>query len=181
MLNWKYFEKVWKYLSQSELWIYFLIFSLSGFWVWNFEIFPGSAISGLDLGYFQNFWHFSTRHLKLRNFFTQVLLELNFEIFLKFFQTQLTWTGLWNFFEIFSTWFDWSWTLKIFWKFSNLYWLCLNFEFFSWTCTHIWLNLHTTVELCWHLLTQLYCTWLTFPLQMFRHSIKNFSKHFIIW
>ena len=64
MLNWKYFEKVWKYLSQSELWIYFLIFSLSGFWVWNFEIFPGSAIFGLDLGYFQNFFTFLNQAFK---------------------------------------------------------------------------------------------------------------------
>ena len=144
MLNCKYSGKVWKYLSHSELWIYFFIFSLSGFWIENFEIFPGSVIISLDLGYFQNILTFSTRHLKLWNFFTQVLIELNFEIFLEFFKPSwleldfekflknfqfcLIEVGLWNFFEIFS----------------NLNWLSLNFEFFlehvntyDWTCIQL--------------------------------------------
>ena len=49
------------------------------------------------------FLHFSTRHLKLINFFTQVLLELNFENFLKFFSNpvDLNWT-----FEIFLKFFQ---------------------------------------------------------------------------
>ena len=150
MLNWKYFEKVWKYLRQYELRIYFLIFSLSGFWVWNFEMFSWFSHLWFGLRIFsKTFLHFSTSHLKLRNFFTQVLLELNKKIF-----------------EIFSNPVDLNWTLKIFLKFfqpcsievglwevfenfSNLYWLSLNFVFSLNMYTHM-------IELaysCWTVLT----------------------------
>ena len=65
MLNWKYFEKFGNISTSLNFDIYFVIFfSLSGFWVWNFEIFPGSAIFGLDLGYFQNFFTFPNQAFK---------------------------------------------------------------------------------------------------------------------
>ena len=149
MLNCKYSEKVWKYLNQSELWIYFLIFSLSGFWIWNFAIFPGSAIIGLDLGYFQNFLTFLNQAFKT----------------LKFFHSGPTWVELWKFFGSFSNPVDLNWTLKIFWKFFNFVWFKLDFEnFFNlfkpelivWTL-NFFLNMYThMIELaynCWTLLT----------------------------
>ena len=169
VLNCKYSRKVWKYLSQSELHIYFVIFFIR--WFLNLKLWKFSLFSHLWFGLriFSEFSGISQPGictLKLWIFFTRVLLELDFENFLKFFQTQLTWKDFENF-----------------WKFSNLYWLWLNFEFLN-LCTHMTghvvqqLSLNDTI-MC-HLLTQLYCTWLMFPLQRFRHSIKICSKHFII-
>ena len=185
MLYCKYSRKVWKYLSQSELQIYFLVF-IHWFLDLNFEIFSFFSHLWFGLRIFSEFfWHFTTRHLyfetfetlnffSLRSYLSWTLkifwnflkpswLELDFEIFLKFFQPCVIEVELWKFFEFFQTCTDCDWTLKIF----------LNM------CTHM-------IELvynCWttcHWLTQLYCTWLMFPLHRFRHSIKIFSKHFII-
>ena len=189
MLNCKYSRKVWKYLRQSELQIYFLVF-IHWFLDLNFENFPCSAIFGLDLGYFQIFfWYFTTRHLYFEtlNFFTQVLLELDFEnclkVFfkpcwlyldfekiLKIFQPCVIEVELLKFVKFFQTCTDCDWTLKFFWTELNM-------------CTHM-------IELvynCWttcHWLTQLYCTWLMLPLHKFRHSIKIFFKifyHIVTW
>ena len=131
MLNCKYSEKVWKYLSQSELWIYYLIFPFSGFW--NFEIFlPGSTIFGLDLGCFQNFSGISQPGictLKLWNFFTQVLLELNFEHFLNFFN--LVWLKL--DFENFLNFFKLSLIVIELWIFLNMYTHMIELVYNCWT------------------------------------------------
>ena len=128
----------------------FWFFSFSGFWIWNFEIFSWFSHLWFGLRIFSEFSGISQPGIcTLKLFFTQVLLELNFKSFLKFFQTQLTWTGLWKFFEIFSTLFDWSWMLKIFKFFSNLHWLWLNFE----NVLNMYTHMIELVYNCWTLLT----------------------------
>ena len=95
-----------------------------------------------------------------------------------------------------------SWTLKIFWNFFKLSWLELDFENFKknfklvfivielwifWTelnlCTHM---IELVYNFCtvYHRLTQLYCTWLMFPLQKFRSLVKiilNIFYHAVAW
>ena len=169
MLYCKYVKKSLKYLSQNCLNFKFIYHTSTGFHplVLGFKLLKFffclcSAIFGLDLGYFQNFsdisqlkqafvlWIVLTFKPSIFFYFTQVLLELNFEIFLKFFQTQLTWTGLWNYFEICSTLCNWSWTLKMFWFFFKLILIVIElWKFFelNWTCVHIWLT--TCINNCW--------------------------------
>ena len=173
------FENISASLNFKFIFWFFFIQWFLNLKLWNFSLFSHLWFGLRIFSEFSDISQPGICTLKLWNFFTQVLLELDFENFLKFFQTQLTWTGLWKFFEFFST-----CLIEVeLWKFFEFFQTCTDCDWtlkIFWTCVHIWLNLYTTVELCWHLLTQLYCTWLMFPLQRFRHSIKIFSKYFII-
>ena len=102
--------------------------------VWTLNIFKIFWISLPGILHFE-LWNFFTSVYELRNIFKIFSFKVNLiwtlKIFLKFFETQFIWTGLWKFF---------------FWNFFQLEVWLLNFEIFFELNLYIWLNIAYT---CW--------------------------------
>ena len=120
--------QLWNFFSQSNhlelllpVWTLniskFSEFHHQAFFTLNFEIFSWFSWTEVNLEIF----------LKLFSFKVNLIWTL--KIFLKFFETQFIWIGLWKFFEIFST---WSLIVEL-WKYFELN-------------LYIWLNIAYT---CW--------------------------------